>query len=109
IPDQFLPRNGSSGPLSVTVNDAESPPSSLIVTASSGNTTLVPNTVSHLSVGGSGANRTVTVTPETGQQGVATITVNVSDSVNTSFTTFDVNVGTPTISAIADQTAVTNT
>jgi hypothetical protein len=109
IADQAIPRNGTTGPLSFTVNDAESPAGSLIVTASSGNTTLVPNTVSHLSAGGSGANRTVTVTPELNQQGKATITVNVSDTVNTSFTMFDVTVGSPTISAIADQTAVTNT
>ena len=41
------------------------------------NPTLVPN--ANVLVGGSGANRTVTVTPVTGQSGTSTITLTVND------------------------------
>ena len=109
ISDQSIPANSNTAALPFTVSDAETPASSLTVTATSGNTTLVPNSPLNLALGGSGTNRTITVTPATGQQGSALITVNVSDSVNISSTTFTVTVGAPTISAIADVTAVSNT
>jgi hypothetical protein len=106
IPDQDIPASSNTGPLDFTVDDAETP-NSLNVTASSSNTGLIPN--ANLMLTGSGMNRTITVTPVAGQQGQSTITVNVSDTVNTSFTTFIVRVGAPTISDIPNQTAITNT
>ena len=47
-------------------------------------------------LGGSGANRTVTVTPATGLTGVATITLTVKDAQNALATeTFDIYIGVP--------------
>ena len=66
------------GPISFTVADAETAVGSLVVTATSSNTTLVPNT--NVTLGGSGADRTVTVTPAAGQTGTATGTVTVTDA-----------------------------
>jgi hypothetical protein len=60
-----------------TVGDAETPAGSLTLSAASTNTTLIP--VANVTFGGSGANRTVTVTPAAGQSGSSTITVTVSD------------------------------
>ena len=48
-----------------------------MVTASSNNQTLVPN--ANLVPGGSGANRTLPITPAANQNGTATITVTVTD------------------------------
>jgi hypothetical protein len=107
IPDQSIPANGNTGALPFTVEDPETAASSLTVTATSGNTTLVPNV--GISLGGTGTNRTITVTPAAGQQGSAIITVSVTDSVNTSATTFKVIVGAPFISLIPNQQAYSNT
>src|SRR6266478_4481990 len=108
IPDQDIPASSNTGPLDFMVNDDETP-GSLTVTATSSNPALIPNNPANLTLGGSGLNRTITVTPVAGLQGQSTITVNVSDSVNTSFTTFLVRVGAPTISDIPNQMAITNT
>jgi len=91
--------------LSFTIGDPETPAASLVLTASSSNTTLVPNT--NITFGGSGASRNVTVTPDVNKNGTTIITINVSDGVNTTSTNFTLNViavnDAPTISAIADQ------
>jgi hypothetical protein len=92
------------------VSDVETPASSLVVTATSDNTTLVPNSPASLTFGGSGANRTLTVTPAAGQQGVANIQAVVTDgSSYTATNTFSVTVGLPTISSVSNQIALTNT
>jgi hypothetical protein len=109
IPKQNIPANASTGPVAFTVGDAETAPGALNVTATSLNTTLVPNGSPNIVLGGSGASRTITVTPAAGLQGTTTITVNVSDGVNASFTTFDVNVGSPTVSALPNLIVQTNT
>jgi hypothetical protein len=109
MPNQAIPANASTGPIPFTVEDGETPAHELVVSNSSSNPTLVPaNAISFVSDSG-GTNRTITVTPAAGQQGSATITVYVSDSVNVSFTTFQVTVGAPTISSIPNQIAFTNT
>ena len=63
----------------------------LTVTVSSSNPTLVP--IANVVVGGTGANRTVTVTPVASQVGTATITVTGGDGVSTASDTFVVTVG----------------
>ena len=80
---------------------------SLTVTASSSDQALIPN--ANIVLGGSGANRTVTVTPVANANGgPATITLTVSDGVNLVTETFNVTVtpvnDPPTISQIADPT-----
>ena len=55
------------GPIAFTVDDDESAAGSLTVSGTSSNQTLVPN--ASIAFGGSGASRTVTVTPAAGQAG----------------------------------------
>ena len=68
-PAQF-PSGGNTGALAFTITDEDA--ASVTPSGSSSNTTLVPN--GNISFGGSGANRTVTVTPVSGLSGSATIT-----------------------------------
>src|SRR5436189_3185865 len=93
------------------VNDVETPASSLVVTASSSNPTLVPDT--NILLGGNGTNRALVITPATNQFGVSTITLSVSDGQanTTTFVTLTVNPvnDLPTIAAIADQTTAEDT
>ena len=77
IPNQFIPEDTASPAIPFTVSDPESAASSLTVTASSSNTGLIPN--ANVVLGGSGANRTVTLTPLPGLSGFATITVTATD------------------------------
>ncbi len=89
IGDQLIGEDGTTGPLSFIVGDQETAPGSLVVTAVSSNTTLIPN--GNLILGGAGVNRTVTVNPAANQfGGPVTITLTVSDGVNSSQTTFTV-------------------
>ena len=108
IPDQAIARNGTTGALPFTVGDAETDPALLTVTKDSINITLVP--LSGITIlPGDGTNRTVAVTPATGQQGTTLITLAVDDGVNTNKTSFVVTVGAPSISDIPNQIIVSNT
>ncbi len=111
ISAQSTPMNLATSAIAFTVGDAETAASSLTVSGTSSNTTLVPN--ANLAFGGSGASRTVTVTPAASQTGTSTLTVTVNDGTTTTSTTFTLTVtGTntaPTISAIANQTTTQNT
>lgn len=101
-----IPANSSTGPMPFIVNDVETDATNLVVTATSDNPTLVPNNPANLTFGGSGENRTLTVTPATGQQGVANIEVVVTDLQGDKATNaFTLTVGQPAISAIANQIA----
>jgi hypothetical protein len=91
IADQVISPGGSSGPLSFNFgNLGAAAGSSLAVLASSSNPSLVPN--GNLALGGSGTNRTLTVTPLAGQTGSALITVSVSDGTWTNSRSFNVTV-----------------
>ena len=76
IPDQSTPMN-TPITIAFTIGDAETP-GQLGLNKVSSNTTLVPDT--NMSFGGSGANRTITITPALNQTGTSLITVGVSDS-----------------------------
>ncbi|MBX3400038.1 MAG: hypothetical protein KF873_14955, partial [Gemmataceae bacterium] len=65
------------GPIDFTVADAETAAGALSVTAKTSNATLIP--LNNVKFGGSGANRTVTVTPAADQTGSAIITVTITD------------------------------
>jgi hypothetical protein len=111
IANRSINEDSSTGAISLTVADLETAATSLAMSGSSSNPTLVPN--ANIVFGGSGANRTVTVTPAANQSGTATITVTVSDgSLNTS-TTFALTVNAvndaPTITAISNQATTNNT
>src|SRR5262245_19112777 len=87
------------GPLSFTVGDAESAAGSLVVSGSSSDPTLVPD--GSITFGGSGASRTVTITPAAGQTGAATITVTVSDGQASASTGFQLTVSAATPGLVA--------
>jgi hypothetical protein len=94
-------------PIPFTVGDAETLPGSLLITGGSSNTNLVP--VSSIQFGGTGANRTVIVTPAAGQSGTATVLITVSDGELTASDTFLLTVTpgntAPSISTVANQQA----
>jgi glucose/arabinose dehydrogenase/subtilisin-like proprotein convertase family protein len=90
IANQNIPQNQSTGPIDFTVGDAEVAAANLQLSASSSNPGLVPN--GNIVFGGGGANRTVTVTPVTGQTGSTTITMTVNDGPNNTSTNFVVTV-----------------
>ena len=99
---------GSAGfTASFTIADADTDLAKLKIAVTSSNPTLVP--AANLMLAGTGASRTLTVTPAKGGIGRATITVTVSDGVVTTTRTFTVTVNTPpTISAITNQTIAKN-
>ncbi len=93
VADRAIAAGGSTGPIPVTLGDAETPAAALTLSGSSSSTWLVPN--AGLVFGGSGSNRTVTVTPLAGLRGRATITLTVSDGSRTARDTFVLTVGQP--------------
>jgi RHS repeat-associated protein len=91
IAPQTISEDGSTGGLTFTIGDAETDADDLTVTAETSDGTLIP--LSRIELGGTGATRTVTVSPaENRNGGPVTITVRVSDGTNTSETTFTVTV-----------------
>ncbi len=86
IAAQSISADSNTGAIAFTIGDAQTVESSLTLSGSSSNTTLVPN--ANFVFGGSGASRTVTVTPASSQSGTATITVTVSDGSLTASDTF---------------------
>lgn len=89
-------RNTSTAPLAFTIGDVETAPDALVVSATSDNPSVAP--VSSIVFGGSGTDRTVTVTPLAGQVGIANITVSVSDGEATTSTSFVLTVnGAPVL------------
>ncbi|MGI9456688.1 MAG: cadherin-like domain-containing protein, partial [Aeoliella sp.] len=87
VSDQIGVEDTVLGPIALVVGDVDTPVASLIVSATSNNQTVVPD--GNLLIGGSGANRTLTVTPALHQNGgPVTISVSVSDGVNTTVEDF---------------------
>ena len=104
-PNQTIAHDTSTGPLSFTVGDTETAATNLVMTGASSNPALAPT--GNLVFGGSGATRTVTVTPVPGQSGTATITLTVNDGQFSASDTFLLTVTgaantAPTLSNIAD-------
>jgi hypothetical protein len=107
IPSFNIPANSSSGPLAIAVSDLETAAASLTLSSTSTNTTLLPT--NNIVFGGTGASRTVTITPVPGQEGTSLVGVTVTDGSNaTATTTFTVTVGAPSISNIPNQVTPTN-
>ena len=94
IPDQNTATDTATPPIGFAVGDAESVADTLAVSATSSNQALVADT--GITLGGSGASRTISVTPVTGQTGNVIITVKVSDGVASTVDTFVLSVGQPT-------------
>ncbi|MFN7141049.1 MAG: Ig-like domain-containing protein, partial [Limisphaerales bacterium] len=76
------------------INDVDNPVSSLTLSGQSTVPTLVPN--SNIVFGGSGNNRSATITPLAGQSGDTTITLTVSDGTLQNSSSFVLSVIQPT-------------
>ena len=109
VANQSVAVNTATGALPFTIGDAELNTSILSVSSTSSNTTLVPS--ASVVIGGTDTSRTVTVTPASGQTGVSTITLSVTDGTFVTNTSFTVTVGTlTTVTGIARTPATpTNT
>ena len=79
IADQSTQEDTPTAAIPFTVGDQHTEAGSLIVSGTSSNTTLVPDDPANITFGGSGANRTVTITPASNLSGTTTITVTVQD------------------------------
>ncbi len=90
IADQAVVEGAAIPPVGFTISDEKIPADKLNVTATSSNPTLLPN--SGLTLGGSGANRTVSIQPASSQAGVATIKVTVSNGLLTKDASFTLTV-----------------
>lgn len=111
LANQSVVEPASTGALPFTVGDLETAVGSLTVSGASGDTILVPT--ANIVFGGSGANRTVTVTPAAGQTGSTTITVTVNDgttTANSAFTITSTSGNTPpTVTTPASQSGFEDT
>uniref|UniRef100_UPI0025CE13BE tandem-95 repeat protein n=1 Tax=uncultured Pseudacidovorax sp. TaxID=679313 RepID=UPI0025CE13BE len=90
IADQRIDEDRSTGALGFTIGDPDTNVNDLTVTVSSDNGQLLPT--SSLVLGGSGASRTITVTPPANANGRGTVTLSVSDGTNVTRTSFVVTV-----------------
>ncbi len=77
ITDQATNEDTATGAIAFTIGDAETPAASLTVSGTSSDQGVVAN--ADIVFGGSGASRTVTITPVAEASGTATITVTVND------------------------------
>jgi len=97
ISDRLILADVASAPIAFVVSDPDTPLDSLTVTATSSDQGLITN--ANLVISGTGANRTLVITPETGQTGTATIIVTADDGSASGSSSFDVEVVTgPTVS-----------
>lgn len=117
IADQIITQNSATPALPFTVSSTNTAVANVIVTAASSNQTLVPN--ASVILVGSGANRTVMVTPAANQSGTAGITLTVNDGTLTATRTFNLTVNSmslpsftatnpPTVNFNAGAQTVTN-
>jgi hypothetical protein len=110
VANQSVNEDTATAALPVVLGDDFTAVASLTVTGTSSNVTLVPN--ANIVLGGSGANRTVTITPAANQSGTATITLTASDGALTATDTFTLTVtavnDAPTISNITDRSIAVN-
>lgn len=83
--------NQTTQAVTITVADDTTPVADIVVTATSSNTSLVPN--NQISISASGATRSVTLTPVSGQFGSTTITLTIADQEGATVTeTFNVTI-----------------
>ncbi len=90
IVDQTIDANTATEAIPFTIGDSETAATELTVTKNSSNPTLVP--LANIVLGGTGANRSVIITPAIGQTGTSTITLTVSDGTLATTTAFELAV-----------------
>jgi hypothetical protein len=110
IANQTILEDSPSAIVSFKVGDSDTALSSLVLSASSANTTLIAN--SSFVFGGSSTDRTLSYAPRPDQFGSSVVTVTVSDGQSASSSSFTVTVSpvndVPTISNVPDQTIAMN-
>jgi len=84
--DVAIDEDTTTGPLGFIIGDVETPVGNLSLRGFSSNPSLVPT--NRILFGGSGSNRTVTVSPAPDAHGSATITLVVSDGTNSAGASF---------------------
>jgi uncharacterized repeat protein (TIGR02543 family) len=102
VANQTVVSGSSSGPVNFIVGDAETAASALTLTASSSAPAILPP--GGVVFGGSGSNRTVTLTPAAGQSGSVNVTLTVSDGVASSSVIFLLTVQVQTSPLSVNQT-----
>ncbi len=95
LTNRSVNQDTSTGAISFTVGDAQTAAASLVAAGISSLTTLVPN--ANIVFGGSGANRTVTITPAPGQTGTVAITISISDGALVARRTFNLEVASTAV------------
>src|SRR6185369_12267661 len=104
--NQVTPEDIPTAAIPFTINDAETSPGLLTLSATSSNPTLVP--VTNIVFGGSGSSRTLVVTPALTLFGTSTISVIVSDGVASATNSFLLTVTSvndpPTLTALTNRT-----
>jgi hypothetical protein len=99
-----LAEDTASTPITITLVDPDTAASNLTLTATSSNTAVVA--ANGIAITGTGATRTLVITPVANATGTSTITLTVSDGTSTSTRTFTVTVtaqnDAPTISNVND-------
>ena len=105
IANKSIAEDGTTGNLAVTIGDVDTAVTTLTLSKASSNTSLIP--LNNIILGGSGANRTVKITPAANKSGSATLTLTVSDGSLTATRSFVVTVNAvndaPSINAIASK------
>jgi hypothetical protein len=86
ISDQVIKIDTVLGPIPFNIGDVETDPANLALSSASSNPTLV--SAMNIGFGGSGAARSLTITPTTEMLGMATITITVSDGELSAYDTF---------------------
>jgi len=82
--------NSIAGPIPVNLDNGSAPLDSLVVTAKSSNTALVPT--ANIAIVGNGTLRSLLITPATNITGTATISLTLSDGVQAATTSFKLTV-----------------
>ena len=90
VPGNLVTSRGVPTVHPVVVDDVDTPPGALALSAASSNPSLLPP--SGIALGGTGWDRQLTLTPAAGQAGSAEVTVTVSDGVAAAATSFTLTV-----------------
>lgn len=99
ISDQAIPADATTGPIPFTISDPVYPVNQLTLGAISSDSALVPP--GNLVLGGALADRTLTVTPVSGQAGSVVITVTVTNPIGqTAATQFTLSVTNNSVSEL---------
>ncbi|MBF0450629.1 MAG: DUF5011 domain-containing protein [Candidatus Magnetomorum sp.] len=92
IANQITSEDIKTLPLPFVIHDTETKAELLVVTAQSDNPDVIPNTESHIILGGIDQNRYIRILPAANKFGMATIIVQVFDGYSSSSTPFTITV-----------------